>query len=291
MESLTRRIVTGAALLGMLSMVVGLSAAVGGASAASTNWSSGGHNSTTSNTWNVTLNHPAWNQGNLCNVSKTGSQEWCTFTGPSNTSTSRSMCGCTNQLSYNFSADKKTIYVSVSGLTRTVNQVYINLKGNHDTVVLNVTGSMCQGGTLEFASLGEHNTLDLNLNASGFKGVFSFYLDHAVYNANITGNSNDLLTTFAGVGEAKNLCPFTNMSASSTANVVAWGKFNAQYLVWANAESYSTSLHYTTLPGTGSYDYLGWENTTSLVCGWVHAPTCSNSGHHYGIAELSAKQD
>lgn len=285
MRSWIRKAVTGATLLGLLAMIVSMSAAAGSASATGTNWGGGGGGfNLTSPAFNTSQNAPHWNTGNLCSIVKSGASVWCTYSGPSNSSSGQnySRCGCTPQLTENLSGFHKTFYITISNLSRAQNEVYLNVKGSHDTVVLNVTGTNCTGGFIDYVELGERNTLDFNLNGSGFSGLFSFYLDHNSYNANIVGNLDTFVSEFAGVGIKQNQCPWANMSRTDTMSVIVNGSFDSQFGIWANAENYTTSAHITSL-GSGYWDHIGWENTTFLVCSWAHAPSCHGySGHHYG---------
>lgn len=297
MDATMRRIGKAAAALTMLTLLVGLSAAVTSASAATPDWwwgHSTGSSNNTSSTFNLTAGHPKWNFGNLCNVTKTAKKTLvCDYVGNSSTTHyGYNGCGqCTPALTYNFSGGGKTIYISITNLTRSQNDVVLNVRGSHDTIYLNVQGGMCNGGgTINMTVVGEHDTLNLVVNASGIVGNFYFYLDHAVYNATVWSSGDSLTAWFAGVGTHTLQCPYKNMSASSLYTSALYGNFDSQTYIVGNGENYSTPLNTLWVNGT-YFDHVSFENTTTMTCGWSHAPPCPNSRHHFGVSDLQAAKN
>lgn len=268
--------IAGALTFGLIVLSLGLTSAAGAAPAA--------HSANvTAGTFNESLNAPAWNSGNLCNATKVGSQIWCSYNGPSMGRgfgpSVKSQCGCTQALSYNFSTDKKTIYISINNLSSRENTVELNFRGNQNTVYLNVSG--CGGGVLNLTLLGEKNTVNVNYTVSSMQSTFRLFLDHNSFNAVYSGNNDQSITYFSGVGEKKDLCPYLNTSRTDTGTVSATGSWDVQGFVWANGLNYTSSVSWSSLTGTGFHNYVGYANVTELFCGWAAAPPCQTS-HHGG---------
>lgn len=278
----------GLAAIGMLALLVtfGATAAASPASAAAAHSKGGG-------TYNFKANHPTWNAGNLCNVTANGSTWWCSYSGSSGGHggwggpLASPACGsCAPSLSYNFSASHTTIWVNISGLSSYVDRVFLNLKGNFDNLTINISG--CRGGSLNLTLLGERNVVNFDPSASDVRAGFQLFLDHNAYNVNMTGRYDSAVTDFSGAAPQMNTCPWANSSRTDRFSAVGWGSADYQQFVWANTNGYNTNLSFTHMAGannSGSWgskwfsanNTVGWENTTSLVCHWAKAPSCSRS--------------
>jgi hypothetical protein len=282
--------------VGLLVLALGFAA---GANATATNakhHKSGG--STSSGTWNISANAPTWNSGNLCNTTATNNNStiWCVYNG--NTASGHggwgrwggvnSNCGggCTPTLSYNFSGKGETYYILISNLSRSLNNIVLNLHGDHDTIYFNISG--CQGAKVNFTLFGQELTLNVNYSVSRTTSNFYFYPDNDVFNAVYWGSDDVSATWFAGVGVKQNLCPYENTSRLDSGTATSAGYWNVQYFVYANAVNYTSALHYTNMTG-GWHNYVGWENVTSMWCGWSVAPPCS-TGHSWWGTNQGARR-
>lgn len=291
---LARYATVGLLTVGM--MVLGLGLLAGGAGASGANWSWGhggsGSNNTTSTagTWNVTLHHPHWNTGNLCNATHSGKTVWCTYTGSSSSGGygyGNGCNACTPSLIYNFSGNHKTVYFQISNLSRNLNTIIINTHGDHDTIYLNISGGNgCMGGaggTVNMTVFGQDVTLNVNYTASHISSVFYFYPDKDTFNAVYWGNDDTSITYFSSVAVKQQLCPYGNASRNDMASVTSAGYWNVQFLIWTNGVGYNSSLAWSnmTTTGSGSHSYVGFENSTYQWCGWSAQPPCKSS-HHGG---------
>jgi hypothetical protein len=288
---------TGLAALGLLALILTMGISEAASAAAPLGKGSSGGTSKTGGTFNFSANHPTWNSGNLCNVTTSGSDWSCQYSGSSsygghhawNTVTPK--CGtCVPSLTYNFSASNINLTINISGLSTSVNRVYINIAGDHDNILLNLSGSSCRGSSLNVTVLGQHDVLDVNITSSRVAAAFYIYEDLNTYNANLGGSADVVQTYFVGAATRQSACPYANMSRTDSFSAAASGWFDEQKLVWVNAMNYNSNLSWTNFTGdSGTWSFIGWENTTSFSCGWSNAPVCSSSGHHSGWDPLQLK--
>lgn len=256
---------------GGLSSLPGLSAGTphAGSSAlgASTN------NST--NTFNFSApGHPKWNTGNLCSIERVGSNETCKFPGGGPHVKS-------GNLIENFSGQHLNIYLKISGMNKFRDHLYLNFQGEWDNITVRLSNGYWND--VNITVLTQDMTLNLTYTGSHITTGVVFYTDHDTYNMDDHGSHDATTTYFVGARPHSNECPAGTMSNTDRYTVMIHGSFNSQQLIWVNAAGYSTPMN-TESFGSGHADTLGWENSTSFVCGWSLPPVSAGSNHGNGGA-------
>ncbi|MGA8542784.1 MAG: hypothetical protein WB947_04505 [Thermoplasmata archaeon] len=186
-------------------------------------------------------------------------------------------CGCSqsSSLIYNFSIEKVTLDVNLSGLSQK-QEIYINVQGSYDTININVTG--CRGGgSLNVSVKNEFDQVNFINSASSISSTFAIYENHDGYSAKISGSSDTTSTTFATADHG--YCPVVNTTLSKdTYSVSLSGHRDSQWIVWANGNGYSTSPNRL---NTAGWDSVTFENSSSFSCYWS-IPAPSTCHHGYG---------
>lgn len=273
----------GLAVAGLIAAVFATS--VGGASLPALAPSSGLH-AAASDTYDFPGVPLTWNAGNLCHVQESGSNWSCDHSSGYGGFGGRG-CGCSEPLTYNFSANNTTIWITISEGSSNNPAIFLNLHGLGNTVYLTVSG--CSGGKLNFSILGQDNVVTFKDKASGMVASIQFYTDSDRYVASITGSHNQITTDFAGAFVLKDICPGKNQSSSDTYAITFGGRSNTQSIVYANNVGWSTGANSV---GVGSGNTAVFANSTSFVCSWAIAPASTCGGHGgWGTVEQVLRAD